>query len=810
MAHMQRSSKTGEAWQIVVTGALLLAALFVYAAGTLSSEEVITKPDEAFVLAAVPSAPAKPGAHTTLLAHFDGDDRPDADYARWNPVSAGRDTVLSNKGKFGKAVRITHPKACIIFGGEDNGPTARGTVEMFFRSGPGGNIWADGKERWFAYLGRSMALDYINTDTVYGGVRALRGFSMGLHKDSDNRLVLSCASTHIVTDVSSLDPDAWHHVAIGWDLETHRMYMTVDGNGRYTSMPPYTRGDFSTILIGNHPSQDLPAGCLLDELIISQRPPTERSPDTGKPVEPSPRSQPHPWKSAFAGKGLEKMGVDTATLLKAERKVRMWLDWVVRAQRGGGWHTQNSNIRWPSLLTAGSGRLCYPRSFVHFGKSYNTSHVAIQLCFAYEALGDPYYLKAARRTADLYLTVQFRPTAKELEGKKVEGEIGWWGRYAFVLPDRVLAVPRDYTMIQDFYITGPILTLLYVHKLTGEKKYLEGAIRGGNFLLFAQNPTGSWSHHYDWNRGAGYGTGSPDRADGSEIQHGGELNDQCTRDAMTTLIALWHSTRDRRYLDAFRRAADWVVEAQLDGPTYGWAPQYDKNNLPCWARGHEPPAVGWHNGAKEASDILLLAHHITRDKKYLKPFDRFFAWLDSIRTPTGWYQWYDHKTGRPIAATNGNIYWLDKPEGVKAFLKNRSRSNYTPDLMKPSHYDRLKRYVDDAQRGSFGFWQTHRPVEPQQVVPLLKTWLEHPKMAATFTWTDEHGMKLSDTVAGPAFNANDHGPTKYTLRVSLLARVALGEIGLGQVSPLWSGMFDRTHVIPEPCEFFDTPLREEK
>ena len=215
---------------------------------------------------------------------------------------------------------------------------------------------------------------------------------------------------------------------------------------------------------------------------------------------------------------------------------------------------------------------------------------------------------------------------------------------------------------------------------------------------------------------------------------------------------------------------------------------------------------------REAADILLLTHHITRDKKYLKPFDRYFTWLDSIRTPTGWYQWYDHKTGRPLAATKGSIYWLDKPDGVKAFLKaTSSRSNYTPDVMKPADYDRLKRYREDAKRGEFGFWHTRRLTNPRQVVPLLKTWLEHPKMATTFTWTDKHGMKLSDTVAGPAFMASDHGPTKYTLRVSLLTRAALGEIGLGQISPLNIGVFERTHVIAEPCEFFDVPpLRKDE
>ena len=81
---------------------------------------------EPFALKAIPAAPAKPAAHTTLLAHFDGTTRPDADYARWNPISAGPDAGLARKGKFGVVVAITDSRACVIFGGEDSCPTAQG------------------------------------------------------------------------------------------------------------------------------------------------------------------------------------------------------------------------------------------------------------------------------------------------------------------------------------------------------------------------------------------------------------------------------------------------------------------------------------------------------------------------------------------------------------------------------------------------------------------------------------------------------------------------------------------------------------
>jgi len=93
--------------------------------------------------------------------------------------------------------------------------------------------------------------------------------------------VLSCGrGRRIEINVAELDPARWHHILFGWNLETHRMYLAVDGRGQSTAMPlPLTAGEFSTFLLGNHPTEDLPAGCLIDELVITDRPPTDRSPD---------------------------------------------------------------------------------------------------------------------------------------------------------------------------------------------------------------------------------------------------------------------------------------------------------------------------------------------------------------------------------------------------------------------------------------------------------------------------------------------------------------------------------------------------
>jgi len=788
-------------------------------------EEFTPRP---FRIEKLPARPHRPARHTTLLAHFDevvglderhlanirspGVDpksplfRPNADYARWNPLSAGRDTLLVPGGRFGKAVAVTAPRACVIFGGEENCPTTMGTVEFHARSAGGQNIWADGKEHWFTYLGRSRV-----NDVVGGG-----GFTLEFSKNARNHLVLSCGrGRRIEIPTAKLDPAAWHHILFGWNLKTHRMYLAINGQGLSTAMPlPLAAGEFSTFLLGNHPTLDQPAGCLIDELVVTDRPPTDRSPVAGRALPTPRRPQPQNLQSTLAGKGLAKLDLNEAFLLTTERRVRLWLDRVIRAQRGGGWATTVDNVRWPSMLLGGYDRLCIPRGQVTFGKTYNTSHTAMHLCFAHEAIGDQYYLDAARRTAEMYLEIQAVTRHERF------GTIGRWPRTAYVIGGRTIpGHGLDDVMIQDFYVTGPTLTLLYVHKLTGRKDFLEGAIRGGNFLLLAQNPNGSWPHHFEWNQQAGYGTGSANGPGGRSLRHGSELNDNATTDAIRTLVALWHWTRDGRYLEAIRRAADWVVAAQLGAPTFGWAAQYDSNDVPAWARAHEPPAAVWGNGALMASNALFLAHRLTGDPKYLDPLDRYLAALEKIRTPEGWYQTYDYKNGRPIAARAGKVYYLDDPKQSQAYQDagGGSTGYWKRGAMSLEEHDLLKRTLAAARLGEF-LPTIRRLKSRNQVIAVLKRemankeYIRDVDLMARRRWIPEEGLWVSTANkfdAGPAFSPCQERTVRFTLRVCHLARAALGEVPLEQLFPLGGRIMDhRYHVVPKPAEFFNTPLRK--
>ena len=88
----------------------------------------------------------------------------------------------------------------------------------------------------------------------------------------------------------------------------------------------------------------------------------------------------------------------------------------------------------------------------------------------------------------------------------------------------------------------------------------------------------------------------------------------------------------------------------------------------------------------------------------------------------------------------------------------------------------------------------------------------NPLIDEVLALVNEQGLyvKGRDDPAGPGFYPCSHSPTVWTLRLALLARAALGEVGLEQVYPHWDGLGDSVHMIPKPCEYFDTPLRMDR
>ena len=176
-------------------------------------------------------------------------------------------------------------------------------------------------------------------------------------------------------------------------------------------------------------------------------------------------------------------------------------------------------------------------------------------------------------------------------------------------------------------------------------------------LLEAQYPNGAWPQRWDGHphdpakypvKPASIPTDyAREQPTGSYYAHY-TFNDNAHRDLTVTLIGAWHRTGNTTYRDAARRAADYLLLAQLPEPQPLWAQQYDENLQPAWARAFEPPSI---TTSESAGVIRLLVDLYLEfgDEKYLKPIPPAIAWLRKNEIAPGrWARLYELGTNKPI------------------------------------------------------------------------------------------------------------------------------------------------------------------
>jgi len=217
--------------------------------------------------------------------------------------------------------------------------------------------------------------------------------------------------------------------------------------------------------------------------------------------------------------------------------------------------------------------------------------------------------------------------------------------------------PRN-IKLQDQDQSHPMLLLTYLHRITGDKRYLPAVKRAGEFYLRAQNPNGSWSHHYDLVEGRG--------ENGLGMPGGGELNDRATNDAIDMMALMYHLTGEAKYIRAMKRVGDWLLQAQGDVVPL-WSDQYDADNNPVWARHFEPPAYGV-SATCLACQGLRAVYRFSGDQRYLAGIRSAAEWI-TANLPEGRMSCFvDPGNGRAIAGWERKVYFLDEPESI-AFLK---------------------------------------------------------------------------------------------------------------------------------------------
>lgn len=591
-------------------------------------------------------APAQTGRFVTLAAGWDGvadftdeertrssngingdlnNARFSANFALSSPLAGGYGIRPLIDGAHGQGVVVTEPGGYLHFVGESNLNPDVATVRFMTKGG----FWERGQMMTlFSARRETFSIEIVKKPAALALI--LRKFK-GSPDEKEKKLgaYWSTISEVVCPLPEDFDAQAWHSVLASWDAKAGTGLIALDGAGERGRLefPRDKRGALVIFLgsaakVGAYSySQDglSIAGSAFDELQIQSR---------------------H-LEDLLA---FEKLPAPPPRLVKAERGARAYFSTLEKLQRFGGWQNMYS---WPTLL----GGDAQGRELISYGnvisndKSRGTAVVASGLLYGYEIFNDHHYLDLARKAADFYVAAQ-------------SPEGGWIYIYEIEV-NGVKAREKPEYKFQDSVQSHPIYLLSYIHRLTGDRKYHDAVSRAGEFYLKAQNPDGSWSHHYDMDAQCG--------RTARGLPNGGEINDLAMNDAIDVMTLMWHLTKDRRYIDAMKRAGDWLLKAQLGGAVAGgWAQQYDDRLRPVWAREFEPPAMS-RTASEDASAALATLYRLSGDERYRAAIgacrDRFADKAKSGRM----YDYYEIETGRPVVAHRNKIYHLDDDEEAAAY-----------------------------------------------------------------------------------------------------------------------------------------------
>lgn len=580
-------------------------------------------------LAVVPDAPLTRDRHTTLLASFDAPDSNDAEYARVERREVGRRSITEAPGRFGDGVAVEGASGAVMYPGLDNYNPRVGTVEFWAQARGEEPLWNDGKEHWLLVLYPERA--------GAGGRDGMSPYFVALRKTPGNELELRVVNQSLApysagvglrdgkgwsvrVPAESLAPEAWHHVAVSWDLRGKvALWLLVDGVGVSGSvtLPPGSPGPNPGIFVVFGGLWGLPgdnvatSNCNLDDLRIQDATIAGRLESAEGAAEPD---------------------VDQARLMQEEDLSRAMLDQLMALQFHGGW---GAGYNWPTYTPTGW-------SLVGRGVDMWFTHSA----FAAQALlrgwllwGDDRYLDAAIEAADMFCETQM-PNGS------------WTYHYSYTRGRFQPFAGSAY--IAQAMQSNQIRFLCLMYRLLGYERYGEAIRKSGDWMVSIQFPSGAWGWEgYPFDQEGPYGHPA--------------LNDAVTPQAMSDLFVIWCATGDRKYLDPVLKGAQWIIDCQAPAPTFGWADQYDENNNFIWMRSFEPPAVSMQ-AISSALTGLTLAYDLTGDGKYLEPLRKVLTWMDTVPEEQRGWLWYDPATNVPVVAYYNKMLPVTDPEAIRDMI----------------------------------------------------------------------------------------------------------------------------------------------
>lgn len=205
--------------------------------------------------------------------------------------------------------------------------------------------------------------------------------------------------------------------------------------------------------------------------------------------------------------------------------------------------------------------------------------------------------------------------------------------------------------------TSEMRYLAAVYHATGDDRFKEGFLRGLDFLLAMQYPTGGWPQVYP-HRGdyADYVTFNDDAMIRvmellKEVHEGGPL------------YAFVDEEQRSRVADALRRGVEFILAAQIevDGRLTAWCAQHDPWTFePRPGRPYEHVSL---SGAETVGIVRFLMSLPDPDERVRRAILSALLWLEEAQLPDGrWARFYEIGTNRPIFSGRDGIVRYDISE----------------------------------------------------------------------------------------------------------------------------------------------------